>query len=43
MIDPKGDEWRAFWHAAWDRQRRPKALERSRGVVPVWSESGADD
>jgi integrase len=43
MVEPAGDEWRSFWLEAYDRQRRPKAVERSPGVVPVWSESGLSD
>jgi integrase len=43
VTDPAGDEWRDFWLSAYDRQRRPKAVERSRGVVSVWSREGAEE
>ena len=33
VIDSNGDEWRAFWLAAYDRQRRPKLAESRPGVV----------
>jgi integrase len=41
VVDPNDDEWRSFWLDAYDRQRRPKAVERRSGVVSVWSESEA--
>ena len=41
VADPNVDEWRSFWLDAYDRQRRPKAVERRSGVVSVWSESEA--
>jgi integrase len=31
VLDPREDDWRAFWGAVYDARRRP-------GVVPVWSE-----
>jgi hypothetical protein len=43
MIDPTGDEWQAFWLSAYDPRKGPRAVERSRGVVPVWSGEGSSD
>jgi hypothetical protein len=39
MVEPAGDKWRSFWLDAYDRQRRPKAVELAPGVVSVWSET----
>ena len=41
VIDPDGDEWHDFWLGAYDRERRPKGVETSPGVVSVWSENEA--
>jgi hypothetical protein len=41
MIDSDGDEWRDFWRDAYRRKTSPEAVERARGVVPVWSGSEA--
>jgi integrase len=38
VTDSASDACRAFWLAAYDRQRRPKAVGLAPGVVPVWSE-----
>jgi integrase len=43
VTDPASDEWREFWLDADDRRRRPKAAERSPGVVSVWSRDEAAD
>jgi hypothetical protein len=36
VLDPREDEWRDFWEAVYDANRR-------RGVVPVRHEEGSQD